>query len=109
MDVDLIPVPALLGESIAIGKYVGCKVFVEFDQLYLGKLPTDLRKQFGYGLGGRSEHELRIHRRLRVANDLRQWSKVVIFGVLPIRDDHRGCAVIHGGGVTGSDFSVRSE
>jgi len=55
VDVDLVPVPALVGQGVSVGKDLGGKGFVQFDQIHVAQRPADLFQKLGDGIGRRGK------------------------------------------------------
>ena len=42
VDVDLRPIPAVLGQCVAVGQHLGGKGLIQLDQVHIGEPPADL-------------------------------------------------------------------
>src|SRR5687767_11406662 len=106
VDVDLAPIPALVGKSVTISEHLRGKGLIEFDQVHIFQSPADLLEQFWNGFGRCSEQILWFHGSLRVTNNFGKWLQVIFFCISLRRDHNCGGAIIHRGGVSRRYFSI---
>ena len=68
----LLPVPAVVGESVTVSQYLRGEGFVQLDQIHIVERPTDFLQKFRHGLSGGGKKIFWLHGCLCVTHDPRQ-------------------------------------
>src|SRR5690242_20692633 len=79
--VDLVPVPALIRESVTIRQDLCREGFIELDQVDIFQFPIYFLEQLRDRISRCGEQILRFNSSLRVTNNPRHWRELVLPGV----------------------------
>ena len=109
VNVHLVPIPAHVGEFLAVCQGLGGKGFVEFDEIHVVQRPACFGKHLGNGLGRGRENPFRLHRGVAVSHNAGQGLRADFLGI-GLAGNHNGCrTVVQAGGVARGDNAIGLE